>query len=377
MRIAIIADPLDNQQAGVHTYTRQLVDALLREKGQHEILLIREKRDTDLTGAEQIVIPNTRLPIGFASFRLFVLIPLVLLFKKVDVVFEPAHFGPFNLPRSIKRATMIHDLTPLLYPQYHRWHSQLLQRIFLKGILRRTDLIFSNSENTSRDLHRIFPFTEGKVQTILLGRDPFFKPADSEETRDQLGIQKPYFLFVGTFEPRKQLQVLLAAFAEFQSGQRDKQGLVLVGGKGWKTSDIYDKIKAHPCADDIMLTGYVSKEQLRALYSGSTALIYPSEYEGFGLPILEAMACGTNVICSDNSSLPEVGGELALYFKTGDAADLYHQMQYLIAHSAEAKEKRKAGPERASLFSWTKHAQSFLRALEETVGKPSDREKRI
>jgi len=151
MKIAIIADPLDNQSAGVHTYTRQLVRSIAEFDTENEYILIREKKDPNLP-FEQIAIPNIHLPIGFSAFRLFFIIPLILRFKKIDAVLEPAHFGPFNLPKRIKRITMIHDLTPIIFPQYHRYHSQILQRIFLRRILRKADMILSNSQNTSKDL---------------------------------------------------------------------------------------------------------------------------------------------------------------------------------------------------------------------------------
>ena len=123
MRIAVIADPLDNQNAGVHNYTRHMVDSLIRNRGDHEIILIRQRRDPDLEGCTQIVVPGIEWPIGYASLRLFFIVPRLLKKAQVDVVIEPAHFGPFNLPSSITRVTMIHDLNPVLFPHLHRWHS--------------------------------------------------------------------------------------------------------------------------------------------------------------------------------------------------------------------------------------------------------------
>ena len=361
MKIAIIADPLDNQQAGVHTYTRHLVEALLSIDSGHELILVREKRDPNLTGAEQLVIPNTRLPIGFASFRLFVLVPLLLWWRGVDIVVEPAHFGPWNLPRRIKRVTMIHDLTPILFPQHHRWHSQLLQRIFLRGILRRTDLILSNSENTTRDLHKVFPFTQNKVATILLGRDPFFYSDERRTCLNEFRLDRPYFLSVGTIEPRKDLLTLLDAYRRF----RDETGyiylLVIIGGDGWKSESFQEALEEHPYKNQIWKMGYVSKECLRQWYSHSNALVYPSVYEGFGLPILEALSCGTNVICSDNSSLPEVGGELAYYFPTGDVEKLKEQMILISKGGTDVAARRQKGQERAQGFSWKGYAEELLR----------------
>ena len=365
MKIAILADPLDNQSAGVHSYTRQLVDALLSFDHDHEIILIREKRDPAQTGVRQIIVPNTRLPIGFASFRLFFLIPLILIRHRVDVVIEPAHFGPWNLPRSVTRVTVIHDLTPILFPQYHRWHSQLLQRIFLKGILRRTDLILSNSGHTTGDLYRMFPFTHGKVETLPLGRDQFFSPTTDRSCLNVRRMDRLYFLFVGTLEPRKGLATLLEAYRIFRSQTRRIIQLVIIGGRGWKLADLEQQIEDHPNKYDILWEGFVSKECLRQWYSHSRALIYPSEYEGFGLPVLEGLACGTNVICTDSSSLPEVGGDLAYYFPVGDTAALAAQMHVVDRQGAEVLDRRREGPAYADRFSWEEYVIRLLAILSE------------
>ncbi len=363
MRIAIIADPLDNQSAGVHVYTRELVKALLKYDIRNEFILIREKKDPNLSSIQQIVVPNTRLPIGYASFRLFVLIPQIARRLAVDAVFEPAHFGPFNLPAHIRRITMIHDLTPILFPQYHRLHSQWLQRLFLKRILKKADLILSNSQNTSRDLHKCYPFTESKTETLLLGKDDFFTPTSSRNFLDGHSITFPYFISVGTIEPRKNLTTLLKAFQLFRQTSTNRILLLIVGQKGWKSDSFFDALAQHPFRRDIILTGFVEKQYLPELYSHALALVYPSEYEGFGFPILEAMACGTQVICANNSSLPEVGGSLAAYFDTHDAAALAEQMHLTCQLPATATGLVAERVCWANQFSWKKYATNFSQAI--------------
>jgi glycosyltransferase involved in cell wall biosynthesis len=233
-KIAIIADPLDNQSAGVHVFTKELINALIEMGKGEQLVLVREKYDPALD-VEQIVVPNIRLPIGFASLRLFFIIPFLLRNRGVAAVFEPAHFGPFNLPRRIKKLTMIHDLTPLIFPEHHRWHSQLLQKIFLKGILRKTDWVFTNSKHTSRDVIQFFPFTEKKTQHLYLGKHLAFQPTEKPERLIELGITKPYFVYVGTIEPRKNLALLLEAFATFCSNNNQETELVIAGQMGWKS----------------------------------------------------------------------------------------------------------------------------------------------
>lgn len=362
MKIAILADPLDNQSTGVHTYTKQLISALAKYDTENDYLIIRERKDPNLP-FEQIAIPNIHLPVGFASFRLFFIIPLILRFKKIDAVMEPAHFGPFNLPKRIKRITMIHDMTPLIMPQYHRFNSQLLQRIFLKKILKKADLILSNSKNTSKDIIKLFPFTKPKLSTILLGRDLDFQPTISRTYLDKEGIECPYFMYTGTIEPRKNLIVLLEAFRLFREHSESKVLLLIVGKKGWKSKDFYDALANHPFLNDIFLTGYVEKHELIELYSHAMALVYPSLYEGFGLPILEALSCGTQVICSNNSSLPEVGGEATMYFDAENESQLCLQMVQVFQNASNGTDKTVSFLSQANKFSWKGYVKSFMKVL--------------
>jgi glycosyltransferase involved in cell wall biosynthesis len=364
MRIAIIADPIDNQKGGIHVYTREMVRALLENDRENEYILLREKHDPELAGVRQIVIPNIRVGMGLAALRLFFIVPLILWWNKVDAVLEPAHFGPFNLPRHIKRITAIHDLTPILFPQYHRWHSQLLQKLFLQSILRRASLILSNSRHTTRDLEQHYPFTQGRIATIHLGPQPGFQPQRSRDFLEAQHIRQAYWLAVGTIEPRKNLVRLLAAYRLFRERTAESAPLVIVGQRGWKAEAFYEALEAHPFREDILLVGFVPDQALAELYSHAIGLVYPSEYEGFGLPVLEALACGCPVICSAVSSLPEVGGELAYYVDPYDVESIAQQMMALHALPAPARADLKAAAAAwAAGFSWQRYARECVEAF--------------
>ncbi|RMF01367.1 MAG: glycosyltransferase family 1 protein [Bacteroidetes bacterium] len=361
MKIAILADPLDNQRAGVHVYTKELIHALIAIGAAQQFVLVRERVDPDLP-IEQIAVPNIHLPIGFASLRLFFLIPYLLRRHRVDAVFEPAHFGPFNLPKHIKRITMIHDLTPILLPQYHRWHSQVLQRLFLRGILQRAHLVLTNSHYTQHDIERVYPFTSGKVKAIHLGKHPSFRPVQNPSRVVALGIVRPYFIFVGTIEPRKNLETLLKAFEIF-CFKNKAADLVIAGELGWKAQGFEEAYAAHPNQERIHRLGFVDFADLPILYSHSLALVYPSEYEGFGLPLIEAAACGTQLVVAHNSSLAEVGRGVAHFFSTHDPNDLAQKLQdaiekpvpkgHILAHATQ--------------FSWQKCAEEFVQTVQEVV----------
>lgn len=360
MRIAIIADPIDNQKGGVHVYTRELVSALRRNPGEHEYILVREKFDPEIQDFRQIVIPNIRIGLGLAAFRLFFIVPLILWWHKVDAVFEPAHFGPFNLPQSIKRITMIHDLTPILFPEYHRFHSQWLQRIFLKGILKKADMILVNSKYTLKDLLKYYPAAGPKSHTILLAYDPVFRVISEDKIAEADVISSPFFLAVGTIEPRKNLVRLLEAYRIYRTQYQGENHLIIAGQKGWKSETFFEALSRHPFRSDIRITGYIPDHTLAAYYVQAKALIYPSEYEGFGLPVLEAMACGCPVICSNTSSLPEVGGEAVVYVDPLDIDDMSQQMYATDQMSTKDYSLwKKICLQRAGLFSWDNYALMF------------------
>jgi len=366
MRIAILADPLDNQRAGVHYYTRMMIESLLEFEGEHDYLLVREKASDEYPEAETMVVPRQTIP-GAASWRLFYQIPRKVKKWQPDVVIEPAHFGPWNLPPHILRATVLHDLSAIRYPQYHRFHSSLLQRLFLKRILKNTDLIIGNSNFTIRDLSEWAPGLSEKSVAIYPGRDPFFHPDMRPEALRSLGIGRPYFLYTGTLEPRKGLLTLLDAYARYRDESGAKTLLVLTGAMGWKTGSIRQAADRHPYKSDLIFTGYVSREQLRALYSQTLAFVYPSEFEGFGLPIVEAMSCRAPVIAARNSSLTEAGGEAALYFETGNAGNLKEKMLQLSSDESLRAALLKASPEHIEKFSRGNFARKLMAQLKESV----------
>jgi len=364
MKVAIIADPLDNQNAGVHVYTRNMINALIQNNPGWEIILIRQKKVDNIKGVKQIAIRNISLPIGFASFRLFVLIPYILRKEKVDVVIEPAHFGPFNLSKSIKRVTIIHDLTPLIFPQFHKFHSQLLQRLFLRRILRKADLIVSNSTHTRNDIIQYFPFCKDKTVRIYPGIE---NPVNHESASPPLGeiFESPYFLIVGTIEPRKNHLLLLKAFEKFKESDNDQINLVICGSKGWKSEPFFKALGESPVKNFVHLTGFVSNNELHDLYLNSIALIYPSVYEGFGLPVGEAIKAGTIPIITHSSSLPEVGGPHAFYLKKEDYVELADLMEVVSKMTdADRRERIISLQLHVNQFNWDDFAKTFWQELQ-------------
>jgi glycosyltransferase involved in cell wall biosynthesis len=363
MRIAILADPVDNQSAGVHTFTREMIAGLLRHDKKNSYFLFRRRKTPAFGGARSVAVPKLGWTIIFPVIRLFYIFGRLAKRFKIDLVIEPAHFGPFLMPKRAKRVTVIHDLTPLKFPEHHRFHSQLLQSIFLKRIVKNADLIITNSENSRQDIIRYFPFAEDKVEKIYLGNDPSFRPDIRPEVLAQYGINQPYFLFVSTIEPRKNLSLLLNAYHRYRMNQSEPVSLVIVGARGWKCRRFFREIDNHPYREEIILPGYVPKEDLPALYSQALAFVYPSLYEGFGLPVLEAMACGAPCLVSNVSSLPEVAGRATLMFNPFDVADLTDQME-IVANDPDLRARlSELAIIQAEKFSWDHFALEFLDIL--------------
>jgi len=279
------------------------------------------------------------------------------------VVVEPRHLGPFNLPKHIKRVTVLHDLTPILFPDYHTFSSRILHRHLLPRVLRRADHVLTVSEHTRQDMVARFPFTEKKSTSILLGRDESFIPKNDMSVLEKYDILLPYFLYVGTLEPRKNLNVLVDAYNTFRQRSGLNYQLVLVGKKGWKIDGLLEKIRQSPYQKDIILTGYVAREELPVLYAMSEIFVYPSLYEGFGLPVLEAMSCGARVITSKVSSLPEVGGDAAMYFDPNSEKQLTNLMLQLSFDAPLLKILSEKSLAQAQQFSWEKTAKETLAVL--------------
>ncbi len=367
MKIAIIGDALDYQYAGIYYYTKELINALAHIDKKNEYWIVREKSAGDISkNVKELIIPSKKIP-GAGAYRLFVTIPKKLAQKGVDIVVEPRHFGPFNLPKKIKRVTVIHDLSPIHYPQWHQFASSKLQQLFLPTILKRADHIITNSNFTAQDVISYFPFTKNKTSGILLGKEDFFEPKPNPSILAKLGLHTPYILHTGTIEPRKNLRLLVKAFEQIKTENATNLQLVLVGKLGWKSKDLQEQIAASPFKKDIILLGYVERAFLPTVYTNAKAFVYPSHFEGFGLPVLEAMACGTPVLVSNVSSLPEIIGTAGLVFPPNNQAELVKSMNQLLGDDSLQQSLSKKSLQQAAKFNWHKTAQETLEIFEQLM----------
>lgn len=362
MKIGIIADPIDLQDAGIYYYTSNFITSLCKNKGEHTIYIFRINSEIKFTNCHEVVVPLFKfLPLK-RYIRTLIQIPIKARELGLDLVIEPAHFGPFFLPNKTKRVTIIHDLTPILFPNYHRLLSSILHKFILPRILKRTDLILTNSNHSKSDICKYFNINSDKVMYLYPGIENIFVPSQNKRTLHRYGIYKKYFLFLGTLEPRKNLLVLIRAYELWrEQNPRQEIQLILAGKKGWNYSPIIKAQQQSAFSDDIILLGYVERVDMPAIYSGSELFIYPSRYEGFGLPVLEALSCGCKVICSNSSSLPEVGAGFANYFNSENEFELCATIQSVKSSKRSKQEQL----EYVKKFSWKETAINFLRKVEE------------
>jgi glycosyltransferase involved in cell wall biosynthesis len=282
------------------------------------------------------------------SFRR--LVPEVTLFHATEHLLLPL--------RRVPTVLTVHDLIFRHLPQHHkslnRWYLNATMPLYC----RHADQIIAISQATRQDLMAAYGVPAEKITVIPEAADPQFHPQSPETVtivRARYDLPQRYLLFVGTIEPRKNLGRLLTAFEVLQAdGLTD--GLVIVGRRGWLTDAFFAQLERSPARDAVIFPGYVPDPDLPAIYAGAQALVFPSLYEGFGLPVLEAMACETPVVTSRTSSIPEVGGDAALYFDPEDADEILAQIRRVLSDPALSAELRSQGLAQADRFSWARTA---------------------
>lgn len=276
--------------------------------------------------------------------------------ERYDLVFSP--YYPIPEKRTFKGILTIHDLIPLRFPDM--FTDSRVNNFFNKDIrkcVQSIDHIIVDSDSTKKDVIDFYSVDENKISVVYLASSlPQVSHYNTSLIYEKFKLHNPYILSVCTLEPRKNLIRVLKAFEIIQDRYGQELRLVLVGGLGWKYKELLKEIEHHKYKNNILLTGYVSDEELAYLYSKAFMMVYPSLYEGFGLPVLEAMAYGVPVVTSNISSLPEVGGDAVIYCEPYQVESIAHAMEMIIANPSLKKELSENGKKRSKLFSWEKAA---------------------
>lgn len=281
---------------------------------------------------------------------------------KIDALFCPAHYTPRFCP--VPTIVTIHDTSYLFFKDEFLKRDLYKLTSWSKHAIERSAKVITVSASTKKDVVKNYQVDASKINVIHNGFDKS-KESYKESHGGSFSLPKsPYLLYVGTIQPRKNIKTLIDAFKIFHE-KNPKYSLVLVGKMGWLFGDIFEYVLEQNLEDHITFTGYVSNSQLAALYQKASCFIFPSLYEGFGIPLLEAMHYRCPVIASNAASLPEVGGDAAIYFDPKDPQDLVKALDKVIGNDQVRQSLVKKGLKRVQLFSWERSAEETLKTIKD------------
>jgi glycosyltransferase involved in cell wall biosynthesis len=376
MRIGIDYTAAINQSAGIGRFVRNLFREVTRLDLENQYVMIHATpnpgRVATIPDGPNVAEKQLRFrerTMTALWHRLHMPIPVDLLTGRLDLFHAPDFILP-PLQKGISILT-VHDLAFLIHPECADDRLLLFLERAVPRSCERADYIVTDSENTRNDVICLLDADPSRVFVVPGGVDAAFTPASEEaiaDVRRRYNVWKPYVLAVGVIEPRKNLPRLIDAYARFRLRSGMEHQLVLAGGKGWKWEETFRTAEQCGFVDDIVFTGYVPDQYLSALYSGADVFALPSLYEGFGLPVLEAMACGTAVVCSDTSSLPEFAANAAILVSPDDTNAMADGLERICLDQVVRTDLRAKGLQRAAEFTWERSA-SLLLEVYDKVGK--------
>ncbi len=367
MRIGLDGLPLTQLKTGVGTYTFELARALAAQAPHDEFELISPRpfdhaafsdvpRNLALVYSKPNLFARRWWSLGLPSY----------LRRTSTTLFHGTNFE-VPLRGNCPSVITIHDLSLLLHSSTHEARAVLRARLRLPKMARTARLVITDSEQVRREICEQLGIEPGKVSAIPLAPQASFAPAPPDvaaEVRRRLGVEDEFVLYAGTIEPRKNLVTLLKAFADVLRTTELHPQLVIAGKVGWKQNDLLRNLEKSGIRDRIKLVGYVTDADLRGLYSSCRAFVYPSIYEGFGLPPLEAMACGAPVIAS---AVPSVTNSVARVISATDVHSLAHNIVELVGDERARESLSTAGRAHAAKFSWAQTAMLTREVYQEAL----------
>lgn len=367
MKIGIVTDPIDESYGGIAHYTYNLVKNILTVDKENQYVLVHSKKiNLDIyKNAKNIVIPSF-LPPYIDFMRKLIIFPSLLRKERFDIIHSPVQFGIFLFPTNAKNILTVHDLSSLIFPRMYSSYNFTVHKLIFPRILKNIDIIIVPSESTRNDMIKILGLQKEKIVVINSGVDKRFKPIkDAKEyIRKKYGISKPFILNVNTLDLRKNINTLLKAFYELK-----KKGLIykliIIGKSGDAYKQIISYIQRFNLSNDVTLMGLIDENDIPYFYSAADLFVFPSLYEGFGFPVLEAMACGCPVITSNSSSLPEIVGKAGLMVDPINTKKLAEGMIEMLINKNLRKSMIKRGLKRAKTFSWENTAKETLKIYKE------------
>jgi glycosyltransferase involved in cell wall biosynthesis len=378
LRIAIDYTSAINQTAGIGRFVRSLVAAVVAHDATDAFLLLHAApnpgRVASYPGGSNVsrrVLRISERWMNIIWHRLNVPLPADWLTGPADLFHSP----DFVLPpvRSARSILTVHDLAFLLYPECADASLRAYLEKTVPRSVQRADFVVADSENTRNDVICLLGVSPERVTVVPGGVDPSFRPVEDPARlaalRQSLGLDEatPYILFVGVIEPRKNLIGLIEAFDILKSRRSLPHKLVVVGRRGWLSDGTMERAERSLYRNEIIFPGFIPEGELATLYSAAEAFAFPSHYEGFGLPILEAMACGTPVVASRASSLPEVVGDAGMQVDPDDPDRLASALELLALNPEMRADFRLRGLERAARFTWDAAAGVMLKVYQQVA----------
>ncbi|MDD5566797.1 MAG: glycosyltransferase family 1 protein [Patescibacteria group bacterium] len=378
MRIGIdcrtILNPKTGERAGVGHYSYYLVKNLLALDKKNEYVLFFDYRFKDPREFQQRNVKIRYFP--FSQYKKFLpfsyshmLITAFLNREKLDIFHSPANVIPYTYSRP--SIVTVHDLAIYRHPEWFPRGQKFSVSILVPHSLQRARRIIGVSQATKNDIVKIFKIPEGKIKVIHEGMKLEKCPGDAKGLGKKYGLPGQYLLYVGTLEPRKNLVRLVSAYHNLIARQKHlvKYKLVLAGHRGWQSDLIFKKIKELGLTNQVAYLNYIPHLDKLALIKNATAFVFPTLYEGFGLPVLEAMCLGTPVITSNVASIPEVAGQAAFLINPRNERELTEAMRKVLNSDSLRQRMSSAGLVQAKKFSWHKCAEETLKVYAEEFAK--------
>ncbi len=373
MRIGLLTYGLDRAPTGIGRYAIELLHAMAALASDHDLVLLSTEQSDRHQLWERFEHHALK---GCQKLPMLMTYGNVLLKQaakryKLDLIHDPNSIAPFiGLPPTTKRIVTIHDAFSYIYPQTQSRLDTWRYRYMLPGVLRTTDAVITNSQQSHQDIAQYLNVPGANMHIIPYGMHPRFTPIPAalaaNEVRQKYGITQPYLLYVGGINARKNIARLFEAFAQVHE-RHPELVLVIGGARQWRFKEIDAAFEQLGLENKVLFTGYLNNEDLPTLYSGAAAFVFPSLYEGFGIPPLEAMACGTPVVTSNVSSLPEVVGDAALTVDPYDVGALAAAIERALTDTALRAELRARGLARAAKFTWERAARETIAVYERVL----------
>jgi glycosyltransferase involved in cell wall biosynthesis len=377
MHIGINAQLLSIEQGyrngGISRYIRYLLNELAKQPGKHTytVFVNGEKIARQLEQHPQINYVPATWPEGKPAMRVLweqCVLPSLIRQKRIDVLHSTANVRPELLPASCASVVTLHDLAFKRFPQVLTRAKRIYHQTFTVHSIRRATLLVTVSESTRRDAHELVQIPMERMQTVYPCIDGRFSNHRDEQAiqtlREQQGLTDGFLLYMATLEPRKNLPTLIEAYGILRQKYGVREKLVLAGGKGWLYESLFKKVRQSGLEADILFPGFVSDKEQIHWYQAASVFVYPSLYEGFGMPVAEALACGTPVVTSNISSLPEAGADLALCVDPHDAEALADALYRGLTDQAVREKCQTLAPAIAQKFSARTMVSQLIDAYE-------------